>query len=103
MVHRDNPAVGRVKASPATRETGPPGGPPCTVPMRRVSSLWDLRRLGRRRRHAVAEDGIPTCDIAEAIGRALGLPVTSIAPDDVQVTSAGSAPSSVWISRRRAP
>lgn len=35
------------------------------------------------RLHAVAEDGIPTRDIAEAIGRALGLPVTSIAPDDV--------------------
>jgi nucleoside-diphosphate-sugar epimerase len=36
------------------------------------------------RLHAVAEDGIPTRDIAEAIGRAFGLPVTSIAPDDVQ-------------------
>ncbi|MGH3500624.1 MAG: SDR family oxidoreductase [Nocardioidaceae bacterium] len=34
--------------------------------------------------HAVAEDGIPTRDIAEAIGRTLGLPVASIAPDDVQ-------------------
>jgi nucleoside-diphosphate-sugar epimerase len=34
--------------------------------------------------HAVAEEGIPTRDIAEAIGRAFGLPVTSIAPDDVQ-------------------
>src|SRR5580692_13115859 len=34
--------------------------------------------------HAVAEDGIPTRDIAEAIGRAFGLPVTSIAPDGVQ-------------------
>ena len=34
--------------------------------------------------HAVAEDGIPTRDIAEAIGRAFGLPVASIAPDDVQ-------------------
>lgn len=36
------------------------------------------------RLHAVAEDGIPTRDIAEAIGRAFGLPVTSIAPGDVQ-------------------
>ena len=34
--------------------------------------------------HAIGEDGIPTRDIAEAIGRAFGLPVTSIAPDDVQ-------------------
>jgi nucleoside-diphosphate-sugar epimerase len=36
------------------------------------------------RLHAVAEEGIPTRDIAEAIGRAFGLPVTSIAPGDVQ-------------------
>jgi hypothetical protein len=34
--------------------------------------------------HAVAEEGVPTRDIAEAIGRAFGLPVTSIDPDDVQ-------------------
>jgi nucleoside-diphosphate-sugar epimerase len=34
--------------------------------------------------HAVAEEGIPTRDIAEAIGRALNVPVTSIAPDDLQ-------------------
>jgi nucleoside-diphosphate-sugar epimerase len=36
------------------------------------------------RLHAVAEDGIPTRDIAEAIGRSLGLPVTSIDPADAQ-------------------
>jgi nucleoside-diphosphate-sugar epimerase len=36
------------------------------------------------RLHAVAEEGIPSREIAEAIGRALGLPVTSIPPDDVQ-------------------
>jgi nucleoside-diphosphate-sugar epimerase len=35
------------------------------------------------RLHAVAEEGVPTRDIAEAIGRALNLPVTSIDPDDV--------------------
>jgi nucleoside-diphosphate-sugar epimerase len=35
------------------------------------------------RLHAVAEEGVPSREIAEAIGRALGLPVTSIAPDDV--------------------
>lgn len=32
--------------------------------------------------HAVAEEGIPTRDIAEAIGRGLGLPVTSVEPQD---------------------
>ena len=36
------------------------------------------------RLHAVAEEGVSTRDIAEAIGRAFDLPVTSIAPDDVQ-------------------
>ncbi len=32
--------------------------------------------------HAVAEEGVPTRVIAEAIGRGLGLPVTSVAPED---------------------
>jgi hypothetical protein len=36
------------------------------------------------RLHAVAEEGIPSRVIAEGIGRALGLPVASIEPDDVQ-------------------
>ena len=36
------------------------------------------------RLHAVAEEGVPTREIAEAIGRAFGLPVASIAPADVQ-------------------
>lgn len=34
--------------------------------------------------HAVGEQGVPTREIAEAIGRGLELPVTSIDPDDVQ-------------------
>jgi nucleoside-diphosphate-sugar epimerase len=33
------------------------------------------------RLHAVAEEGVPTKVIAEAIGRGLGLPVTSVAPE----------------------
>lgn len=37
------------------------------------------------RLHAVAEEGVPTREIAEAIGRAFELPVASIAPDDVEV------------------
>ena len=32
--------------------------------------------------HAVAEEGVPTRTIAEAIGRGLGLPVESISPED---------------------
>jgi nucleoside-diphosphate-sugar epimerase len=35
------------------------------------------------RLHAIAEDGIPTRDIAEAIGRSLGLPVAAVATEDV--------------------
>lgn len=38
---------------------------------------------GGARLHAVAEEGIPTRDIAAAIGRAFNLPVASIAPEDV--------------------
>ncbi|MFI7273769.1 SDR family oxidoreductase [Streptomyces sp. NPDC049879] len=36
------------------------------------------------RLHAVAEEGVTTRAIAEAIGRAFDLPVASIAPDDVE-------------------
>ncbi|MEV2210476.1 SDR family oxidoreductase [Streptomyces sp. NPDC050997] len=34
--------------------------------------------------HAVSEEGVPTREIAEAIGRGLDVPVTSIAPQDAQ-------------------
>ena len=50
----------------------------------RLAALGLAKAPAGARLHAVAEDGIPTRDIAAAIGRALGLPVTSIAPDDVQ-------------------
>jgi nucleoside-diphosphate-sugar epimerase len=50
----------------------------------RLVALGLAKAPAGARLHAVAEDGVPTRDIAEAIGRALGLPVTSIAPDDVQ-------------------
>ena len=33
-------------------------------------------------RHGVAEEGVPTREIAEGLGRAAGVPVTSIAPED---------------------
>jgi hypothetical protein len=32
--------------------------------------------------HAVAEEGVPTRRIAEAIGQGLGLPAVSVAPED---------------------
>jgi nucleoside-diphosphate-sugar epimerase len=50
----------------------------------RLVALGLAKAQAGSRLHAVAEEGIPTRDIAEAIGRAFGLPVTSIAPDDVQ-------------------
>jgi nucleoside-diphosphate-sugar epimerase len=50
----------------------------------RLVALGLARAPAGARLHAVAEEGVPARDIAEAIGRAFGLPVTSIAPDDVQ-------------------
>ena len=50
----------------------------------RLVALGLAKAPAGARLHAVAEEGIPTREIAAAIGRAFGLPVTSIAPDDVQ-------------------
>ncbi|MBX9387014.1 SDR family oxidoreductase [Streptomonospora nanhaiensis] len=36
------------------------------------------------RLHGVAEEGVPVRDIAEAIGRRLGLPVTSVPPEEAE-------------------
>ena len=49
----------------------------------RVAALGLAKAPAGTRLHAVAEPGIPTRDIATAIGRAFGLPVASIDPDDV--------------------
>jgi nucleoside-diphosphate-sugar epimerase len=55
-----------------------------------VTDAARLVRLGLEkapagsRLHAVAEEGVPTREIAEAIGRALDLPVKSVDPDQVQ-------------------
>ena len=49
----------------------------------RLVALGLAKAPAGARLHAVAEEGIPTRDIATALGRALGLPVTSIDPDDV--------------------
>jgi nucleoside-diphosphate-sugar epimerase len=50
----------------------------------RMVALGLAKAPAGARLHAVAEEGVSTRDIAEAIGRAFSLPVTSIAPDDVQ-------------------
>jgi nucleoside-diphosphate-sugar epimerase len=49
----------------------------------RLVALGLAKAPAGARLHAVAEEGVSTRDIAEAIGRAFSLPVTSIAPDDV--------------------
>jgi nucleoside-diphosphate-sugar epimerase len=50
----------------------------------RLVALGLAKAPAGARLHAVAEEGVPTRDIAEAIGRAFGLPVASVAPDDTQ-------------------
>jgi nucleoside-diphosphate-sugar epimerase len=53
-----------------------------------ISDVARLYRLALERHeagakyHAVAEEGVPLRDIAEAIGRALKLPVKSIVPEE---------------------
>ncbi|GAA3566877.1 SDR family oxidoreductase [Amycolatopsis ultiminotia] len=49
---------------------------------RLVAHALDKAPAGARL-HAVAEEGIPTREIAQAIGRALDLPVTAVAADEV--------------------
>jgi nucleoside-diphosphate-sugar epimerase len=50
----------------------------------RLVALGLAKAPAGARLHAVAEEGVPTREIAEAIGRAFDLPVASIAPEDVQ-------------------
>lgn len=50
----------------------------------RLAALGLEKAPAGARLHAVAEQGVPAREIAEAIGRASGLPVTSINPADVQ-------------------
>ena len=49
----------------------------------RMAVLGLAKAPAGARLHAVAEEGVPTREIAEAIGRAYELPVVSIDPDDM--------------------
>lgn len=49
----------------------------------RLVTLGLAKAPAGARLHAVAEEGVTTREIAEAIGAALDLPVASVAPDDV--------------------
>ena len=68
----------------------------------RLVALGLAKAPAGTRLHAVAEDGIPTRDIA----RPSAAPSTCPSPRSTRmtsrITSGGSAPSSAWISRRRA-
>jgi nucleoside-diphosphate-sugar epimerase len=50
----------------------------------KMNALGLVKAPAGARLHAVAETGVPVREIAEAIGGALGLPVASIDPADVQ-------------------
>jgi nucleoside-diphosphate-sugar epimerase len=50
----------------------------------RLVALGLAKAPAGARLHAVAEEGVPVRDIAEAIGRSFGLPVASVAPGDIQ-------------------
>ncbi len=48
-----------------------------------LSTGWRLRRVSAGARyHAVAEEGVPTREIAEAIGRGLKVPVVAKSPEE---------------------
>jgi nucleoside-diphosphate-sugar epimerase len=49
----------------------------------RLTALALEKAPAGARLHAIAEEGVPTRDIAEAIGRAFDLPVASVDPDDI--------------------
>ena len=73
------------RASPATRATGRNRWAAVhRSDAARLVALGLEKAPAGARLHAVAEEGIPTREIAEAIGRAFDLPVASIAPDDVE-------------------
>ena len=52
-----------------------------------VARLYRLaleKRVSGARYHAVAEEGVPVRQIAEALGKGLGVPVKSLSPDDAK-------------------
>ena len=71
------------RVPPATSVTVPTAGRRCTEWTRRVLVRLALEgALAGSSLHAVAESGIPTRAIAEAIGTGLGLPVVAIAREN---------------------
>jgi nucleoside-diphosphate-sugar epimerase len=79
-----------VAAARAKGVSGYPGDGTTRWAAAHVSDIARMNVLGLEkapagaRLHGVAEEGVSSREIAEAIGRSLDLPVTSIDPDDVQ-------------------
>ena len=71
------------RASRLTSATGSTAGPRCTVlDAAPVYRLALEKGTARARYHAVAEEGVPVREIAEAIGRGLKIPVVAMSPEE---------------------
>ena len=82
VTHADRRAPAR-RASRLMSATGSTAGPRCTGSMPPGSTGWRSRRAtAGARYHAVAEEGVPLREIAEAIGRGLKIPVVSMSPEE---------------------
>ena len=63
----------------------PIAGPACIGSTPRGFTAWPWRRARRvRAYHGVGDEGVPTRDIAEVIGRRLNLPVRSLSADEAR-------------------
>ncbi len=71
------------RASPVTTATGPTAGPPSTATTPPACSGSPWRRLpAGSTLHAVADEGVALRDVAEVVGRRLGLPTASVPPEE---------------------
>ena len=62
--------------------TAPTAGRQCIATTPQCCSGWLSKQPTGTVVHAIGEEGVATRDIAEAIGRHLAVPVTSVAPEN---------------------